>query len=54
MAENVSKNKLERHGGLTESLHNKKVVLMRKRQILSVGRGLKLLPLRQPPLSSHL
>ena len=51
MAENVSKKKLERHRTLIEILCNKKVGLMRKRQLLSASHGLKLLALIQPSIS---
>ena len=54
MAENVSKKKLERHRSLIEILCNKKVGLMRKRQLLSASHGLKLLALIQPSISRHL
>ena len=54
MAENVSKKKLERHRRLIETLCNKKVGLLRKRQLLSASHGLKLLTLIQPSISRHL
>ena len=54
MAEHVSKEKPERHRRLIEILCNKKVGLMRKRQLLSASHGLKLLVLIQPSTSRHL
>ena len=54
MAENVSKKKLGRHGRWIETLCNKKVGLMRKRQLLSASHGLRLLTLIQPSISRHL
>ena len=53
-AASVSKKKLERHRRLIEILCNKKVGLMRKRQLLSGSHGLKLLTLIQPSISRHL
>ena len=54
VAENASRKKLERHRRLIEILCNKKVGLMRKRQLLSASHGLKLLTLIQPSISRHL